>query len=67
MRGTVAGSLTGTTLAATPAEPSEIRALTPRSSSAPTAAPTAEFSDCWSWYGLRAVGLADSLCEAGIE
>jgi hypothetical protein len=27
MRGTVAGSLTGTTLATTPAEPSEIRAL----------------------------------------
>ena len=43
MRGTVAGSLTGTTLATTPAEPSEIRALTsPRSSSAPTATPTAE-------------------------
>jgi hypothetical protein len=43
MSGTVAGSLTGTTLATTPAEPRVIRELTtPRSSSAPTASPTAE-------------------------
>ncbi len=55
MSGTVAGSLTGTTLATTPAEPSEIRALTsPRSSSAPTATPTAELQlDRTTRYGAR--------------